>query len=42
MNKNLIEVFALLALASVPTGYWFGLDKLVAGFFSKRRRRKLW
>ena len=37
VNKNLIEVFALLALASVPTGYWFGLDKLVAGFFSKRK-----
>lgn len=37
VNKNLIEVFALLALASVPTGYWFGLDKLVAAFFAKRK-----
>ncbi|MEJ7592101.1 MAG: DoxX family protein [Planctomycetaceae bacterium] len=40
VNKNLIEVFALLALAAVPTGYWFGLDKLVAGFFYKRKSAK--
>ncbi len=40
VNKNLIEVFALLALASVPTGYWFGLDKVVAGFFDKRKTAK--
>ncbi len=40
VNKNLIEVFALLALASVPTGYWFGLDKLVAGVFAKRKTKK--
>ena len=40
VNKNLIEVFALLALAAVPTGYWFGLDKLVAGFFFKRKTAK--
>ncbi len=29
VNKNLIEVIALLALASLPTGRWFGLDALV-------------
>ena len=40
VNKNLIEVFALLALSSVPTGYWFGLDKLVAGFFVKKKLSK--
>ena len=40
VNKNLIEVFALLALSSVPTGYWFGLDKLVAGFLYKRKSAK--
>ena len=40
VNKNLIEVFALLALAAVPTGYWFGLDKLVAGFCYKRKTAK--
>lgn len=32
INKNLIEVFALLALAALPTGRWFGLDALAAKF----------
>ncbi|MEZ6129536.1 MAG: hypothetical protein R3C59_12705 [Planctomycetaceae bacterium] len=32
VNKNLIEVFALLALAAVPTGMWFGLDRVLAVF----------
>ncbi len=26
VNKNLIEMIAVLALASLPTGQWFGLD----------------
>jgi uncharacterized membrane protein YphA (DoxX/SURF4 family) len=26
VNKNLIEMIAVLALASLPTGHWFGLD----------------
>ncbi len=30
VNKNLIEVLALLALAFLPTGQWFGLDSLVS------------
>ncbi len=29
VNKNLIEVIACLALASLPTGQWFGVDGLV-------------
>lgn len=29
VNKNLIEVAALLALATLPTGQWFGLDRLI-------------
>jgi uncharacterized membrane protein YphA (DoxX/SURF4 family) len=37
VNKNLIEVLALLALASVPTGYWFGMDNLLGRFFSRRK-----
>jgi uncharacterized membrane protein YphA (DoxX/SURF4 family) len=37
VNKNLIEVLALLALACVPTGYWFGLDNLLGRFFSRRK-----
>lgn len=28
VNKNLIEVVALLAIAAMPTGQWFGLDRL--------------
>ncbi|MDC0176248.1 hypothetical protein OAJ60_04880 [Planctomycetaceae bacterium] len=37
VNKNLIEVFALLVLASVPTGRWFGLDSLVGRLPLKRQ-----
>ncbi|MDA1231552.1 MAG: hypothetical protein O2856_12320 [Planctomycetota bacterium] len=40
VNKNLIEVFALAALAAVPTGYWFGLDKVVAGVFARKKSAK--
>ncbi len=29
VNKNLIEVVALLAIAAMPTGQWFGLDGLI-------------
>lgn len=29
VNKNLIEVFALLAIASMPTGQWFGVDAMI-------------
>ncbi len=28
VNKNLIEVIALLAIACMPTGQWFGMDRL--------------
>ncbi len=37
VNKNLIEVFALLAIASIPTGRWFGLDAVVRRFILRRR-----
>ena len=30
INKNLIEVIALLAIAALPTGQWFGLDSVIA------------
>jgi uncharacterized membrane protein YphA (DoxX/SURF4 family) len=30
VNKNLIEVFALLAIAAFPTGQWFGLDSVIS------------
>jgi uncharacterized membrane protein YphA (DoxX/SURF4 family) len=30
INKNLIEVLALLAVAAFPTGQWFGLDSVIS------------
>ena len=30
INKNLIEVIALLAIAMMPSGQWFGLDSLLS------------
>jgi hypothetical protein len=38
VNKNLIEVLALLALASLPTGRWFGLDALAGRMPLKWRK----
>ncbi len=35
VNKNLIEVLALLAIAALPTGTWFGID----GIFYRLFRR---
>ena len=32
VNKNLIEVIALLAIAALPTGHWFGVDAWIAGW----------
>jgi uncharacterized membrane protein YphA (DoxX/SURF4 family) len=37
INKNLIEVIALLAIASMPTGRWLGLDQLFSLAFRRRR-----
>ncbi len=36
INKNVIEMFALLTLATIPTGRWLGLDGLVHWLFSGR------
>lgn len=38
VNKNLIEVIALLAIACLPTGSWFGIDGLFYRFFSKKKK----
>jgi uncharacterized membrane protein YphA (DoxX/SURF4 family) len=35
INKNLIEFFALLALAGTASGRWFGIDALLARIFGK-------
>ena len=40
VNKNAIEMLALLALAGTASGRWFGLDGLVSYVFGGRRRRK--
>lgn len=37
VNKNLIEVVALLAIAAMPTGTWFGLDGVFYRLFSKKK-----
>ncbi len=36
VNKNVIEALALLAIASLPTGTWFGLDGLARWIFRSR------
>ena len=35
VNKNLIEVVALLAIAAMPTGRWFGLDGVFAWLYRR-------
>ncbi|QDT53744.1 DoxX [Caulifigura coniformis] len=35
VNKNLIEVIALLAIAFMPTGSWFGLDGIFRWLFRR-------
>ncbi len=37
VNKNFIEVIALLAVATLPTGRWFGVDGMIGRYFSQRR-----
>lgn len=39
VNKNLIEMLALLVLATTASGRWFGLDALVHAIFFGGRRR---
>ena len=42
VNKNLIEVVALLAIAAMPTGQWFGVDSLIyRGWAALRSRRRV-
>jgi uncharacterized membrane protein YphA (DoxX/SURF4 family) len=31
VNKNVVEMLALLVLATLPTGRWWGLDALLLG-----------
>jgi uncharacterized membrane protein YphA (DoxX/SURF4 family) len=40
VNKNLIEVIALLAIAALPTGTWFGMDAIFYRLFGSWKRRR--
>jgi hypothetical protein len=37
VDKNLIEVIALLSLACLPTGSWFGVDGIFRRIFSREK-----
>jgi uncharacterized membrane protein YphA (DoxX/SURF4 family) len=37
VNKNVIELLALLALATTASGKWLGLDALISRIFGRRR-----
>jgi len=39
INKNIIECIALLALASMPTGRWLGLDALLMRLFFRGKEQ---
>jgi uncharacterized membrane protein YphA (DoxX/SURF4 family) len=39
INKNIVEMLALLVLATLPTGRWAGIDALVALIFPGRQNR---
>jgi len=36
VNKNVIEMFALLVLMTTRTGKWFGLDAVISSIFNRR------
>lgn len=36
INKNLIEAIALLGIAALPTGSWFGLDGVIRWLFRRK------
>jgi uncharacterized membrane protein YphA (DoxX/SURF4 family) len=40
INKNVIEMVALLALMTTRSGRWFGLDAIVSWAFGRRRNRE--
>ena len=40
VNKNFIEVIALLAIAALPTGRWFGVDGMLGHWFGRKDKAK--
>ena len=41
VNKTFIEVIALLAIACLPSGRWFGADGMIGSWLAKRKMSKL-
>ncbi|HLQ44917.1 MAG TPA: DoxX family protein, partial [Planctomycetaceae bacterium] len=37
VNKNFIEIVALLAIAALPTGQWFGLDRVISKLCCRKK-----
>jgi uncharacterized membrane protein YphA (DoxX/SURF4 family) len=40
VNKNVIEALALLAIATFPTGRWFGLDAMISYLFCGKKKKE--
>ena len=40
VNKNLVEVLALVAIAAFPTGLWFGIDAGIVGLWRRMKSNK--
>lgn len=38
VNKVLVEMIALLALAAIPSGKWFGLDAIISAIFQRKKK----
>ena len=38
VNKVFVEMLALLAIAALPSGKWFGLDALISALFRQRKQ----
>lgn len=39
VNKNMIEIIALLAIAALPTGQWFGVDRIVSALLARFKNK---
>ena len=39
VNKNLVELFAMLVIASTPSGLWFGVDAFLFGWINRIGKR---
>jgi uncharacterized membrane protein YphA (DoxX/SURF4 family) len=39
INKVMVEILALLAISSMPTGKWFGLDAAISALLHRRKKQ---